>query len=146
MTMIVPCAGGTGRMRRVPEVLSELLDHLDRHSAAMDEQRLGARRAVQGPVAISPCGGAGRRTDRPDGVWIGDDGAPQRLHGWALDISEAGIGLLIEQPLPGGSIWQVNLQALAGRPLFIAVRVIYCQQLLPSAYRVGGLFVEPQEP
>lgn len=67
---------------------------------------------------------------------------PPRLHAWAMDLSEAGIGLLIEQPLPAGSLWQVNLQSLAGQPLFLTVRVVYCQQLLPNAWRMGGVFIE----
>jgi hypothetical protein len=60
---------------------------------------------------------------------------------WATDLSRNGIGLLAENILPTSAVLWANLQSLAGEPMLLPVKLIYCTQLLSHTFRAGGVFV-----
>jgi hypothetical protein len=58
-----------------------------------------------------------------------------------LDISQAGIGLLISRSLPAGAEVTVTLHdLLRGEHLQFALTVVHCDRLPSGAYYLGGRF------
>lgn len=108
--------------------LQHLLTRVDLEAGEVEDLRTCVRRAVSGPVLMLP------RTER----FIA--GQPPQV-GWVLDLSEQGIGFLSDQPLVAGTMWMMDLEALAGTPTRLIVRVIYCHQILKNTFRIGGIFV-----
>ncbi|MCC5830615.1 MAG: PilZ domain-containing protein [Phycisphaeraceae bacterium] len=111
--------------------LLRLLMRLDAEAVESDEQRLFTRRAVHGPVSLW------QRTEQ----FVA--GRPP-MTGWALDLSEHGLGMLLESPIEVGSNWLVDLESLADRSLRLVARVIYCHRVLSRTWRVGALFQFPR--
>ncbi len=118
------------------DVLTQLLELLDRDVVAEPTHgRADQRYRVNAPVTL--------------GVVPGDDAVHQpdiaqfkALHrGWATDLSPAGIGLLIEHELPANVTMHVNVEAMLGQPVVLPIRIVYCNQLLPHTYRIGGMFL-----
>ena len=59
---------------------------------------------------------------------------------WMTDLSIDGMGLLVTRPLPANTRCWVRLDELAGRPLIMPLRLIYCRQMLKHTYRIGAAF------
>lgn len=75
------------------------------------------------------------------GVTLGADRTFRPLHRvWLTDVSEGGVGALIEHRLPTQMIMTISLQSLLGRPCLMPMRIVYCRQLLPHTFRIGGCF------
>ncbi|QDU72848.1 hypothetical protein [Mucisphaera calidilacus] len=118
------------------EQLAALLDYLD-----LQEERLGQpernehRRGVSSPIELGVLSGP----DHPD---AGPN--PENFRGlypaWLTDASRSGLGLLTETELPNNIRLWADLSRLAGEPLLLPVRVVYCMKVLRSTYRVGTGF------
>lgn len=74
------------------------------------------------------------------GLWEINSTDSQHFSAEVTDISESGVGLLVEIPLPLGALLQLPLM-LGTMELIIKVRVRHCHKLAESGrYRVGGAF------
>ena len=107
--------------------LSELLEKVAHH-AALEEHRTEPHFPVHGPVTF---GLTENGAEEPRAVGAG----------WALDLSGHGMALLSTTPVPQGSRLLVDLTALGADSLALPLKVVYCQQLLPGVFRIGGPFV-----
>lgn len=127
--------------------LFRLLDEIqvERAHDADDERHL-RRWAVQAPVLLgTPRGDAVPKIslagDQPGAAGFPFSQSFDLIcHGWASDLSESGIGLLTEQPLPMGKVLHVSLQALLSEPVLIPVRIVYSRRILAHTHRAGGSF------
>lgn len=131
MCDIVPTVGNeeVAAFDAVRQQLRVLIDHLVMETSSFEDEtsRSSPRVAVWGPVNL--------------GIRL--EGSPRMRalsRGWAVDLSGEGMGLLTPHELPRGELMYVNLEPIAGESLELPIRVIYCQQLMPSAYRVGVYF------
>jgi hypothetical protein len=109
--------------------LSALIDHLLSQTSSFDDESARSHRrvAVWGPVNL--------------GIRLEGASKMKALsRGWAVDLSADGMGLLTPHELPRGELMFANLEPIAGDDLELAIRVIYCQQLMPATYRVGVYF------
>ncbi|WP_428387707.1 hypothetical protein [Mucisphaera sp.] len=130
-------------------VTDQLLESLDALLARLDQQELTLgtsnreteRRGVSAPVELGVLSGP----EEPDALPNPDDFRPL-YPGWITDTSPVGLGILTERDLPGNIRLWADLTRLAGQPLLLPVRVIYCLKVLRSTYRVGLAFELPNQP
>jgi len=109
--------------------LTTLIERLDEEASFDESLRMLDRRAVHAPVTL--------------GVMAG--GYKALYRGWATDLSASGIGLLIEHDFPMGAVLYVSLDAIAGEPLLLPIRICYVRRLLKHTHRVGGTFEIPDD-
>jgi hypothetical protein len=95
--------------------------------AVADSKRIWARYVSSRPLP--------RRLD------VADSHTP--LEAWILDLSAGGIGLLVNQPQPLGTLLQVELETCpAVAPLKLWAHVIHCQAAeTVGEFRLGCQFV-----
>ena len=73
---------------------------------------------------------------------VSADGSQRPLgEAWALDFSRRGIGLLTEQSLAAGEELTVGFGPAYGEGASARIRVVYCNKLIGSIFRVGCQFV-----
>jgi c-di-GMP-binding flagellar brake protein YcgR len=95
--------------------------------ATADSKRIWARYASSRPLP--------RRLD------VADSRTP--LEAWILDLSAGGIGLLVNQPQPLGTLLHVELETCpAVAPLKLWAHVVHCQAAeVEGEFRLGCQFV-----
>ncbi len=105
-------------------LVQKLLESLARASAEFDLGRSDSRYTVHAPVTL--------------GVVLGQGEFKPLYRAWATDLSLCGVGLLAENGIPVGLSLHVNFETMVGRPCVLAIRTIYCKQILPHTYRIGA--------
>ena len=118
------------------DVLDRLLDQLEKQASEdPTDGRADRRHRVNAPVTLGVVPG-------DDVTQAADITRFRALHrGWATDLSHAGIGLLTEHALPANMMMHVNVETMLGQPAVLPFRVVYCNQLMPHTYRIGGMFI-----
>lgn len=124
-----PSAAGTS----VRLLLDSLFRQLSLCAPQPDDHRLDPRYPVHAPITV--------------GVRIASTQSFKPLYrAWVLELSRGGLSFLVETDLPTGMQVCVGLDSLVGSTCVVPMRLVYCNQLLPSTYRVGGAFVLGDEP
>ena len=106
--------------------LERLLALLEQEADCLADRRDERRHPTQSPATLE---------------LIADDGqrhVVQRV--WVTDVSRAGVGLILEQPLGAKARLLLNLSALAQTPCLLPIQVIYCRKLMTTTHRVGAAF------
>ena len=139
-------ADGSKAMSAIQTAIADVpVDAVDRILAQMSDEsaqhqicgRDDSRVPVQAPVRLGVIPGCSDPTDPR-----ADPGRFTSLYdAWATDLSQTGIGLLAGHDLPMDVLMWLSIDALAGYPQLLAVRIAYCTQLLPSTYRIGAIFL-----
>ncbi len=115
--------------------LSELLDRLLFESAMTGPDVRAERRiAVHAPLTLGVCvdpAGPSVRGFRP------------LYQAWATDLSDTGVGMLVEHDLPLHKRLWANLDALMAQPFVMPLQVVYCRRLLSTTHRAGAMFLFP---
>jgi hypothetical protein len=57
-----------------------------------------------------------------------------------LDVSEAGVRLVLKEDLPIGHDFEVNLESVCYRPVKITAQVVWCMALADGNFVVGARF------
>ena len=66
------------------------------------------------------------------------------LEAWVLDLSAGGIGLLVDQPQPAGTLLHIELETCpTAAPLKVCAHVVHCQAVSQGKdeFRLGCQFV-----
>ncbi|MEQ9454999.1 MAG: hypothetical protein RLN76_10465 [Phycisphaeraceae bacterium] len=116
--------------------LDVLLDRIDDQERQMGQlNRSDIRRGISAPVELGVLSGP----DDPDAI-------PNPKHfrslypGWLTDASPMGLGILTETELPANIKLWADLSRVAGDPLLLPLRIVYCTKVLRATYRVGAIF------
>ena len=92
----------------------------------VDSRRVWARYVSSRPLP--------RRLD------VADTNMP--LEAWILDLSAGGIGLLVDQPQPLGTLLHIELETCpTAAPLTLWAHVAHCQPVDAGEFRLGCQFV-----
>lgn len=109
-------------------MVSELLREYAKQYQQYQDDRAAPRFPLEGRLTL--------------GVAVGDDPSYRPLHqAWLTDLSEVGVGFLVENPLEKMMRLYVNLEVMTNRPCLLPIKVVYCRKLLSHTYRVGACFV-----
>ena len=117
-----------------------MMDYLEKESQAHHiTQRTDKRHNVHSPAKL---GLAERSSDDMPANF------KPLYHAWVTDMSNSGIGMLLEHDLPSNVIMWADLSSMIPDELqdqmqkVLPIRIAYCMKLLPNTYRIGGTFVK----
>jgi hypothetical protein len=112
--------------------INELLLKLSRRRASAESRRADQRYPWNSPVSL----GFIRNEDHSFRA---------QIHGWGVDLSYKGAGLLTECRVDPGRELVLQMPGPKGNLCIMPVRVMYCQSLVGNMFRLGVMFLFDEE-